>query len=94
MLNLLPLLSTLGGGSVGEEFGGFQPRSVPVDSNREATRIVLLCDIQHDGRVSWKANLEKNSMTFEEVWKANKTQDCVAAIQAAAAAHASARAKF
>ena len=37
----------------------------------------LTCDIQHDG-VSWKLKVSGNGMTLEEVWKYNKTQDCVA----------------
>ena len=44
----------------------------------DGARQSLLCDTEHDGRVSWKLKVSGNSMTFEEVWKYNKTQDCVA----------------
>ena len=43
----------------------------------DGARQSLLCDTEHDGRVTWKLKVSGNSMTFEEVWKYNKTQDCV-----------------
>ena len=55
-------------------------------------RVVLLCDIQHDGRVSWKTTLPNNSMSFEEVWKKNQTQNVIEALKKSVEAHAALRA--
>ena len=44
----------------------------------DGARQSLMCDVEHDGRVTWKVKVSGNGMTFEDVWKYNKTQDCVA----------------
>jgi hypothetical protein len=54
-------------------------------------RVILLCDIEHDGRVSWKVTLPNNTMSFEEVWKSNQTQDVIASLKSAVESHAEAR---
>ena len=56
----------------------------------DGARQSLLCDTEHDGRVSWTLKVSGNSMTFEEVWKYNKTQDCVALLLKARNDHAAA----
>ena len=56
----------------------------------DGARQSLFCDIQHDGRVSWKLKVSGNGMTFEEVWKYNKTQDCVALLMKSKNDHAAA----
>jgi len=53
---------------------------------------VLLCDIEHDGRVSWKTILPNNSMSFETVWKKNQTQNVIEALKKSVEAHAALRA--
>ncbi len=55
-------------------------------------RVVLLCEIEHDGRVSWKTVLPNNSMSFEEVWKKNQTQNVIDSLKKAVEAHATLRA--
>ena len=55
-------------------------------------RVVLLCDIEHDGRVSWKTILPNNSMSFETVWKKNQTQNVIESLKKSVEAHAALRA--
>ena len=54
-------------------------------------RVILLCEIEHDGRVSWKTTLPNNKRSFEEVWKANQTQDVIASLKSVVESHAEAR---
>ena len=54
-------------------------------------RVKLLCEINHDGRVSWKVVLPGNTMSFEEVWKTNQTQDVISSLKKAVEAHLTAR---
>ena len=53
----------------------------------EGERVVLLCDIEHDGRISWKIVLPNNSISFENVWKKNQTQNVIEALKKSVEAH-------
>ena len=57
----------------------------------DGERVILLCEIEHDGRVSWKTTLPNNKRSFEEVWKANQTQDVIASLKSVVESHAEAR---